>query len=136
MEEHSSDARSIGSCCEAGHLGHGVAVGLLLGVGPVDDDVAAEDLDAPGAEPALGERGGLVRIVLEEAEAPVLSLVIWRTVNDHLRQAGCSAKREHKKTVNSSGPLGGEKDSEQKKRTCRITCRGGEKTGVFMMKKA
>ena len=72
---------------DAADLGHDVLVGFLLRVGPVDDDVAAEDLDASGAEPALGQRRRLVRVVLEEAEASILSPVVGRAVNDHFGQA-------------------------------------------------
>lgn len=77
------------------HFGHGVVVRLLLGVRPVHDDVAAEDLDPARAQPALGKGGGLVGVVLEEAEAPILPPVIRGAVNDHLRKSGCiRLKRE------------------------------------------
>ena len=45
-------------------------------------------LDAARLEPPLGERGALVRLVLEEAEAAVLLLVVGRAVDDHLPKAG------------------------------------------------
>ena len=69
-------------------LGHDGLVGLLLRVGPIDDDITAPDFDAARFQPALGQRGGLVRFVFEEAEAAVLLLVIRRTVDDHLAKSG------------------------------------------------
>ena len=41
------------------YLRHGVGVRLLLGVGPVDDDITVPDLDAARLQPPLGQRGAL-----------------------------------------------------------------------------
>ena len=69
-------------------MGHGVLVGLLLRVGPVDDDITAPDLDPARLQPALGQARSLVGLVLEEAEAAVLLLVVGGAVDDHLTEAG------------------------------------------------
>ena len=76
------------------YLGHDILVGLLLRVGPVDDDVAAEDFDAASAKPALGQRCRFVRIVLQEAEAAILTPVIRRAVDYHFGQASCVGRVE------------------------------------------
>ena len=49
-------------------------------------------LDAARLEPPLGERCALVRLILQEAEAAVLLLVVGRAVDDHLPQAGYNCK--------------------------------------------
>ena len=71
------------------HLRHDLSVGLLLRVGPVDDHIAAPDLDAAAAQPPFGQRRCLVRFVLEEAESSVFLPVVWRAVDDHVHQALC-----------------------------------------------
>ena len=51
-------------------------------------------LDAARLEPPLGERSALVRLVLQEAEAAVLLLVVGRAVDDHLPKARYNAQAE------------------------------------------
>lgn len=72
------------------HFRHGLFVGLLLRIGPIDYDVAAPHLDPARAQPTLGQRGGLVGLVFEKTEAAVLLLVIGGAVDDHLDQTGCA----------------------------------------------
>ena len=52
------------------HLGHG-----LLGVRPVHDDVIFPGLHAASPQASLGETGGHVGLVLEEAEPAVHPIV-------------------------------------------------------------
>jgi len=76
------------------YLGHDILVGLLLWIGPIDDDVAAEDFDAASAKPTLSQRCRFVRIVLQEAEAAILTPVIRRAVDYHFGQASCIGRVE------------------------------------------
>ena len=50
-------------------------VGLLLGVRPVHDDVIFPGLHAASPQASLGETGGHVGLVLEEAEPAVHPIV-------------------------------------------------------------
>jgi hypothetical protein len=58
------------------YSGHCVIVGLFLRICPVDDDIAAEDLDTSSAETSFGQRSGLVRVILEETKATILPPII------------------------------------------------------------
>ena len=68
-------------------LGHDLWVWLCDRVGPLYGDGVSPHLHLPAhqAPPGLGRR--LVVLVLQEAEAPVLLLVIRLVVQDHLLKA-------------------------------------------------
>ena len=81
------------SISSASHLRHGFLVWFLLRVGPVHDHVTVPDLDPAAAEAPLGLRGGLVGLVLQEAEAAVLLLVVRGAVDDDIHQILCGNSR-------------------------------------------
>jgi len=69
------------------HLGHDLGVGVLDGVGPLHRHQVAPHLHLAAHQPAAGLRGRLVVLVLQEAKAPVLLLVVGLVVQDDVAEA-------------------------------------------------
>ncbi len=51
------------------YLGHGLVVGFLLRVCPIDDYITAPDFDAASFESAFGQTGSFVRLVFQKTES-------------------------------------------------------------------
>ena len=51
------------------YLGHGLVIGFLLRVCPVNDNITAPDLDAASFESAFGQTGSFVRLVFKKTES-------------------------------------------------------------------
>ena len=64
----------------APYLGHDLRVRVLDGVGPLHGDHIPPHLHLAAHQPAAGLSCRLVVFVLQEAEAPVLLLVVWLVV--------------------------------------------------------
>lgn len=69
-------------------LRHGLLIGFLKRVGPVNNDVTAPDACPATPNTMLCHRGWLVAVVFQKRKAAILLLrVIWRTVDDNVKQA-------------------------------------------------
>lgn len=82
------------------HLGHDLWIRLSHGVGPLHSDRVPPHLHLAAHEAASGLRGRLVVLVLQEAEASVLLLVIRLVVQYHLLEALC--REDEEATVTSA----------------------------------
>lgn len=86
----SSTSSELPGGLRAPHLGHDLWVGVLDGVGPLHRHQAVPHLHLAAHEAAARLSGRLVVLVLQEAEASVLLLVVGLEVQDDVAQAFCS----------------------------------------------